>query len=103
MRVVLCNCPPDEAPALARALVAGEFAACVNLIPGVKSWYRWQGELVEDAETTMLIKVAADRLDGLRKTIVDRHPYSVPEIVVLPVDVEASHPAYVRWVRGDSA
>jgi len=100
MRVMLCNCPPDAAPALARALVESGLAACVNAIPGVKSWYRWQGELVEDSESTLLIKTAAERVDALRELIVDRHPYDVPEVVVLDVDVAASHAPYVDWVRG---
>lgn len=99
MRVVLCNCPPDAAPALAKALVDAGLAACVNLIPGVTSVYRWEGELVEDSETTLLIKVPITKVAALRSAIVDRHPYDVPEIVVLAVDVDQSHQPYVKWVR----
>ena len=101
MYVVLCNCPPDHAPALARALVDKRLAACVNLIPAVKSIYRWQGEIVDDVETTLLIKSAADP-GALEAAIVELHPYSVPEIVVLPVDATHSHGPYLDWVRAMS-
>ena len=100
MRVVLCNASPDEAPALARALVSEGLAACVNLIPGVTSIYRWERAVHEDAETTMLIKVAAEGVEALSARIRALHSYDTPEIVVLPVDVEASDASYVAWVRG---
>lgn len=99
MRVILCNCPPDAAETLARTVVEAGLAACVNLVPGVKSIYRWQGDVVEDGETTLVIKAAAADVPALRKALVDRHPYEVPEFVVLEVDVEASHAPYVEWVR----
>lgn len=100
MRVVLCNCSPDEGPELARALVREGRAACVNLIPGVTSVYRWEGALHEDAETTLLIKVKADGVEALSARIRELHSYGTPEIVVLPVDVDASDDAYLAWVRG---
>lgn len=102
MRVVLCNCPPEGAPALARGLVEGRHAACVNIVPGVRSVYRWQGEIVDDAEATLVIKTAADRLDALRVAILALHPYEVPEIVVLEVDAAASYGPYVDWVRAET-
>lgn len=98
MRVVLCNCPPDAAPTLARALVDKRLAACVNLIPGVRSIYRWQGEICDDGETTLLIK--SDAAPGaLEAAIVELHPYSVPEILALDIDETHSHAPYVEWVR----
>lgn len=103
MKVVLCNCSPHEARGLARQLVEEGLAACVNLLPGVTSFYTWEGVLVEDAETTLLVKVAADRLEALRSRIRELHSYDLPEFVVLEVDVEASDPDYVRWVRGGRA
>ena len=95
MRVVLCNASPDEAPALARALVSEAV-----VIPGVTSIYRWERAVHEDAETTMLIKVAAEGVEALSARIRALHSYDTPEIVVLPVDVEASDASYVAWVRG---
>lgn len=99
MIVVLCNAPPDQAPRLARALVEEGLAACVNLLPGVRSIYRWQGEVHDEAETTLLVKTAASRAADLRARLAELHPYEVPEIVVLPVDEAASDPRYLAWVR----
>lgn len=100
MYVVLCNCPPDRAAEIARPLVVEGLAACVNLVPGVRSLYVWEGAVQDEVETTLLIKVAADRVDALRARLRALHPYQVPEILALPVDTARSHPDYVAWVRG---
>ena len=97
MRVVLCTCPPDAADQLARHLVAAG-AACVTILPGVRSVYRWKGELREDGESLLVIKSAAERVDGLRVSLVGVHPYELPEWVVLDVDPLTSRP-YRDWVR----
>jgi periplasmic divalent cation tolerance protein len=99
VRVVLCNCPPDAAEGIARALVSEGLAACVNVIPGVRSLYLWDGTLQEDAESTLLIKVAAERVGELAARARELHPYELPEIVALDVDVASSDPRYVAWVR----
>ena len=100
MYVVLCNCPPDRAVDIARPLVAEGLAACVNILPGVRSLYVWDGAVHDEAETTLLIKVAADKVDALRERLRALHPYEVPEILALPVDTARSDPDYVAWVRG---
>jgi periplasmic divalent cation tolerance protein len=79
--------------------VSEGLAACVNILPDVISVFQWQGALHEDDEHTLLIKVPADRVDTLRARIKALHAYTVPEILVLPVDVEQSNPDYVAWVR----
>ncbi len=99
MRVVLCNCAPDEAHGLARALVHERLAACVNQVTGVRSVYLWQGKVEEDSETTLIIKTTPESLGALSDRIRELHSYDVPEIVVLEVDVDQSDPAYVGWVR----
>jgi periplasmic divalent cation tolerance protein len=99
MRVILCNCPPAAAPELARALVEQKLAACVNLLPGVRSIYAWEGQVCDEPETTLIIKAPASALSALRETLRRLHPYDVPEIVALAVDVAASHAPYVDWVR----
>lgn len=99
MNVVLCNCSPDEAPALARALVEEGVAACVNLFPGVRSFYVWEGEVCDDAEVTLLIKTSRASVGRLSDRIRALHSYDTPEIVVLDVDTQASDPRYVAWVR----
>jgi periplasmic divalent cation tolerance protein len=100
MVVVLCNCPPDKAADIARTLVTEGLCACVNAIPGVQSTFVWEGKLCEEGETTLLIKTADTAVDALSARIRAIHPYTTPEILVLPVDAERSDPAYVAWVRG---
>jgi len=101
--VVLCNAPPDHAERLARELIGEHLAACVNILPGVRSIYRWKGEICDDLEHTLLIKVAQDRVQALSERLAQSHPYEVPEILVLPVDASASFAPYVAWVRAESS
>lgn len=100
MYVVLCNCPPERASELARAVVTEGLAACVNALPGVASTYLWEGELCEEVETTLLIKVSAARVDALCERVRALHPYDTVELLALPVDIARSDPRYVAWVRG---
>jgi periplasmic divalent cation tolerance protein len=100
VRVVLCNCPESVGPSLARTLVEEELAACVNILPGITSIYRWQGKIVEDTEMTLLIKVAQSRVNRLGDRIRELHPYETVEILSLPVQLDESDSDYVRWVRG---
>ncbi len=102
MKLALTNCPPDQADRIARALVDEGLAACVNAFP-VRSVYRWQGEVEAADEITLLMKAPAERLGRLRERLVELHPYELPEFVVLGVDVDASLPAYVAWVRTSGA
>jgi periplasmic divalent cation tolerance protein len=99
MFVVFCNCPPDQAASIARAVVEERLAACVNLVGPVTSIYEWQGAVETATETTLILKVPADKADALRARLRELHPYDVPEILALPVDVARSEPAYVAWVR----
>lgn len=99
MHVVLCNCPPDQAEAVARAALEARAAACVNLVPGIRSLYHWEGKLCDDAETTLILKTSAERVEALRAVLVEAHPYDVPEVVVLDVNDDASHGPYVDWVN----
>ena len=96
--MLLCNAPPERAPEIARTVVDEGLAACVNLL-AAQSVYRWQGSVVEEAETTLVLKVPADGVARLRARLLELHPYEVPEIVTLAVDVEQSHAPYVEWVR----
>ena len=64
--------------------------------------YRWEGEVCDDPEETLLIKVSATGVDALRAKLEELHPYDLPEIVVLHVDTNASLASYVQWVREES-
>ncbi len=100
IHVVLCTCPPDRAASLARELVDARLAACVNIIERVNSIYRWEGKICEDGESLLVIKSAEDRLDELVRQIVEAHPYTVPEVIALPV-TSGSQP-YIDWVVGET-
>lgn len=75
-----------DARAIAEELVSRRLAACVNILPQVYSVYRWEGKVEHDNEQILLIKTLDERLDELRDFILDRHPYEVPEFVVLGID-----------------
>ncbi|QDH69070.1 divalent-cation tolerance protein CutA [Marilutibacter alkalisoli] len=95
--LVHCTCP-DEASAdtLARALVEERLAACVSRLPGVRSTYRWQGEIEHADEVLLLIKTTAERLDALVERIHALHPYELPEVVA--VEACGGLSPYLQWV-----
>ena len=86
----------EVAEQLARALVGEGLAACVNVVPGVTSYYRWKGQLQRDAEWLLVIKTRAARLEALKAALVRLHPYEVPELVAL--GVEDGLAPYLAWL-----
>jgi periplasmic divalent cation tolerance protein len=86
----------EDAERIARALVERRLAACVSVVPGLVSLYRWRGAIERDAEHLLVIKTRRDRFDPLREAIVGLHPYEVPEVVALPID--AGHEPYLAWL-----
>ena len=97
--VVALMTVPDGAvaEALARALVGEGLAACVNIVPGLRSIYRWEGGVAADDELLLIIKTTADRLEAARAAAVAAHPYALPEFLVLPS--LGGHAPYLDWVR----
>lgn len=95
--IVLCTVP-DRATGeqLAQNLVEARLAACVNLLPAVTSFYRWQGKIQKDAECLLLIKTRRDRFVALCETLRRLHPYELPEIIAVPLI--AGLPAYLSWL-----
>jgi periplasmic divalent cation tolerance protein len=87
----------EEALRLARGLVERRLAACVNVLPKIRSIYRWEGAIQEDDEQLLLTKTTADRFDAVCACIRELHSYDVPEIVALPA--RAVEDAYAAWVR----
>jgi periplasmic divalent cation tolerance protein len=93
--VVLCTFPDlDQARQIAAALVERQVAACVNLLPGVESIYRWEGKVERASEVLAVIKTT--RYADLEAAIRELHPYEVPEILALPV--AAGLPEYLKWL-----
>jgi periplasmic divalent cation tolerance protein len=95
--VVLCTVAgEDEAARLAAAVVERRLAACVNIVRGVRSIYAWKSKLEDDEEQMLVLKTRRDRVEALRRELVARHPYEVPEFLVIPV--ESGHGAYLAWL-----
>jgi periplasmic divalent cation tolerance protein len=86
----------EDAERIARALVERRLAACVNVVPGVVSHYRFKGELVRDEERLLVIKTRGERLEALRTALVELHPYELPELVAL--EITAGHEPYLAWL-----
>lgn len=99
--LVMSNLPDSaSAEALARELVELRLAACVNILPGVRSIYRWQGAIEEANEVTVFIKTATHRYPDLEAAVRRLHPYEVPELIALPI--AAGLPPYLHWIAGET-
>jgi len=96
-QLVLTTCPDQEsADRLAVHLVEERLAACINAIPGIRSVYRWKGEVMKDSELLLVIKSRADHFDALREAIIKHHPYELPEVIA--VSVSDGHLPYLAWI-----
>ena len=85
-----------EASLIARALVERRLAACVNVLPGVNSTYRWKGAVRTDAEWLLVVKTRRDRFEEVRVAIRELHSYELPEIVML--DIGDGDGEYLAWI-----
>ena len=95
--VVLVTAPDaEQAAAIARTLVEEKLAACGNVVPAIRSIYRWGGEVRDDAEALLILKVPAKRLQELSDRVVALHPYEVPEVVALRI--EGGNERYIDWI-----
>ncbi|XP_065085002.1 divalent-cation tolerance protein CutA-like isoform X1 [Ochlerotatus camptorhynchus] len=86
----------NSAKELARKLVERKLAACVNIIPGLTSIYEWEGKINEDQEILLMIKTRTARVDELSKFVRENHPYSVAEVISVPI--ENGNPPYLDWL-----
>ncbi len=86
----------DEARTIGRALVEEQLAACVNLIDGMRSIYRWNAELQEDAETVLIAKTRDDLVDALTDRVRALHSYDCPCVIALPM--VAGNPDFLDWI-----
>jgi len=96
--VIFCTCPDTSASTIAHALVEERLVACVNVVSGVKSVYRWEGTVNEDEESLLVLKTTTSRYEEVERRLLEIHPYDVPEVLGLPT-CSASE-AYVDWLRG---
>ena len=95
---ILCTCP-DEATGerLARGLVENRHAACVNLLPGIRSIYSWRGAIQDEREVLMVIKTTGSHVFLIERWLTEHHPYEVPELIALRNEHVSD--AYLRWLR----
>lgn len=95
--VVLSTCDnADKASEIAKHLVEKHLAACVNILPGARSIFRWKGKVEDTEELVLMIKTRRDVLPSLLPELQNIHPYTTPEIIALPV-VDGAE-AYLHWV-----
>jgi periplasmic divalent cation tolerance protein len=91
----------EEAERLARAVVEERLAACANILPPIRSYYRWQGRTEEAEEVAIVMKTVAERFDALAARVRALHSYELPAIVALPI--AAGLPAYLEWIAAETA
>lgn len=99
--IVYCSCPDAaSADTIASALVDERLAACVSALPGMRSTYRWQGQVEHAQEVLLLIKTVRPRLDALTARIRALHPYELPEVIA--VEAAGGLAPYLQWVAEQS-
>jgi periplasmic divalent cation tolerance protein len=100
--VVLVTAPDtDKAAAIARVLVDQRLAACGNVVPGVRSIYRWEGQIRDENEALLVLKTTSAHFDALRESVLELHPYAVPEVIALRV--EAGSAPYLAWIEAETS
>lgn len=86
----------EVAKNLAKSLIDQQLAACINIVPGIVSIYKWEGEVTEDKEALMIIKTRTSKIDDISQFIRHHHPYTVAEVISLPI--EGGNPPYLKWL-----
>lgn len=103
MPVLLCltTCPDiDCAHRIAEALVAERLAACVNIIPGLRSVYRWEGKVERTDEVQLLAKTTHAQVERLQQRLLELHPHELPEVLL--VETSGGLPGYLDWVAAET-
>ena len=95
--VVFVTAPAEEAPGLAGKLVEERLVACVNIVPGLRSFYWWQGKVEDEPEVLCIMKTQSHMFEQLRDRVRELHSYEVEEIIALPI--LAGNPPYLDWIK----
>ena len=95
--VVYVTAPQDEAVDLAKTLVEERLVACVNIVPGLRSIYWWQGKVEDEPEVLCIMKTRSNLFESLRDRVRELHSYEVEEIIALPI--VAGNLPYLDWIR----
>ncbi len=88
----------EQAYLIAREIVARRQAACVNIVPGIRSIYRWKGKICKDGELLLIVKTLESELEGIKDTIRELHSYELPEI--LSFNVSHGERRFLEWIAG---
>lgn len=97
MLIVLCTFPDAEtARRISNEIISENLAACVNLIPGVESIYRWEGKIEQSSEVLAIFKIAAKEFKKLETVLLEKHPYDTPELVAIAPDQVSE--GYLKWI-----
>ncbi len=95
--VVLITAPnPNEAEIIGKTLVERRLAACVNIIPKIRSIFWWEGKIEESSEVLIIAKSKSDLMMEIQETVKEKHSYDVPEIIAL--SVKSGLPQYCKWI-----
>ncbi len=94
-KIVFVTAAEKDGPEIAEKLVTQKLAACINIIP-VRSIYKWKGKIEDDRENLLIIKTKATKIDELKTTLKQIHPYEVPECLIL--SIEDGLPDYLNWI-----
>lgn len=98
--VILCTVPNQEVgQRIAKALITDQLAACVNLLPGIESVYRWDNQIETSSETLLLIKSQEHLYEKIEQKLISIHPYDCPEIMSLPV--KSGFSGYLEWIQAN--
>ena len=100
MKIVFVTSPPENAPELLRQLVEERLVAGGNILSGVRSIYRWQGEIQDEPESVLLMETSDDQVDAMMKRLSELHPYEVPKI--LTFRPEDGPDDYLTWVEQET-
>ncbi|MGR9088761.1 MAG: divalent-cation tolerance protein CutA [Gammaproteobacteria bacterium] len=97
IQIIVCTCPDlKSAETIARLLIERHLAACVNILPGITSIYRWQGRIESAQEHLLLIKSNEDSYQAVESALLDNHPYELPEIIAIPIEQGLAD--YLHWI-----
>jgi len=100
-RIVYVTTPDmDTAEKIGKHIIERRLAACVSMVPGLRSIYRWEDKLCDETEVLMVIKTSVQRLHELEEAVTELHPYQVPEIIAVPVFL-ANKP-YLDWIMQET-
>jgi periplasmic divalent cation tolerance protein len=101
MRIIIVTCPPDGAVPLLRTLVEERLVACGNILGGVRSIYRWRGDICDEREEVLLMETSDVRVPAMMARLRELHPYEVPKILAL--EPAEKLPEYEAWVDEETS